>query len=327
MAIHKRIARLLPENVKAWFSRSLKKSTIDIDPERFAGFVFLFGIGVGHTVSYAAVVFLGANYFLWLPATTLVTWALFILWIVSSIDAKKKYVEDVLPDFLQLLSANLKAGLTIERALAASAREGFGPLADMARITAKKIIIGVPERESILSMNEYCSSKKLKRATELLVRGQESGGDISSLLDEISRDLRGQALLEKNIQTSVLMYVSFLFIIIALGAPVLFALSGFLVGIVTEKIPSVPQDMVSAVGASMPINLQRRSMEISEEFIRQYSMVALLVISSLSSLVLGIIRWGKAIEGLRYTIPMIAIALSVYFATTTLLNTLLGSLF
>ena len=55
---------------------------------------------------------------------------------------RTKQVEAVLPEFLNMVSENLKGGMAFENALWSSIKPEFGVLGDEMRLTAKKVITG-----------------------------------------------------------------------------------------------------------------------------------------------------------------------------------------
>jgi len=62
--------------------------------------------------------------------------------LILAADARRKRVERYLPDFLILTSANLRSGLTIDKALLFASRREFGELSKLTRKAAYEIYGG-----------------------------------------------------------------------------------------------------------------------------------------------------------------------------------------
>jgi len=71
-----------------------------------------------------------------------VLWVLFYVVVDLKIFKRKIDIEDVLPDYLQLTASNIKAGMTIDRALWYAVRPRFGVLAKEIETVAKETMGG-----------------------------------------------------------------------------------------------------------------------------------------------------------------------------------------
>ena len=78
------------------------------------------------------------------------------------LEAKAKFMEKVLPDALQLMSSNLRAGMTPERALLLAARSEFGPLSDEINRVGKEVAVGKGVDEALLDITKESSQTRLK---------------------------------------------------------------------------------------------------------------------------------------------------------------------
>lgn len=231
--------------------------------------------------------------------------------------AKISKMEHIFPDFLQLVSSNLRAGMTVDKALMVSAREEFHPLDYEITLAAKDLITGKNIEEALYNMGERTKSERIKKTVRLLLTGIRSGGNLSVLLEETSSNMRERNFIEKRAASSVLMYVIFIFFAVAVGAPVLFALSSILVEVVTSILSSFPASETTI--STMPM-LSMGEVNVSTTFIFWYALIFLIAIDILASLILGLVSKGKEKEGLKYTVPMIAISVVIFFAVRTFLS-------
>jgi len=128
-------------------------------------------------------------------------------------------MENVLPDALLLVSANLKSGLSIEKAFLLSARDEFGPLAEELRQSAMEMFGGKPVDDALLEMEDRIKSELFKETLKLLVDGIESGGNTAELLESSADDIRASLELQEEISSNIRMYTIFILMAAMIGAP------------------------------------------------------------------------------------------------------------
>jgi type II secretory pathway component PulF len=218
-------------------------------------------------------------------------------------------MEDVFPDFIQLMSSNLRAGMTIDKAFMLSARPEFSPLDEEILHAGKEITTGKDTAISMMNMAKRINSEKITKTLLLVISGIKSGGNISSLLEQTASNMREKEFLEKRASSNVLMYVIFIFFAVGIGAPLLFGLSSILVEIILTVVKSLPQ--TTSANINMPFTF--RDIGLSIVFIQYFAIVFLLATDFVSSLVLGMVNKGNEKAGLKYFLPLVAISLSLFF--------------
>lgn len=218
-------------------------------------------------------------------------------------------MEDAFPDFLELMSSNLRAGMTVDRALLLSSREEFAPLDQEIIKLGKDIVTGKEIERSLKEMAERINSEKIRKTLLLIISGIRSGGNLATILEETAVNMRERSFVERRSSSNVLMYVIFIFFAIAVGAPVLFGLSSVLVEILTKLLSNIPQ--VDASTVRLPFTLTQ--INVSTSFITYFSITFLIVINVLGSFVLGLVGKGEEKAGLKYVIPLIAMSLTIFF--------------
>ena len=238
--------------------------------------------------------------------------------------ARIKQIETVFPDFLQLMSSNLRAGMTIDRAMLLSSRPEFAPLDKEILQTGRDITTGKNIEQSLLDMSKRIDSPKLHKVILLVISGLRAGGNLAILLDETSSNLKERGFLEKKAASSVLMYVIFIFLAVAIFAPALFSLSTVLVEILTKIFSSIPE-ATTANASNLPFSFN--SINISVTFIKYFALIFIIAIDILASLVLGLVSKGEEKEGLRFLIPIIALSLTTFFLTRIILSGFLSGFF
>jgi len=122
-----------------------------------------------------------------------------------------KKMELVFPDFISLMSSNLRAGMTVDRALLMSARKEFAPLDKEISQVGKDILTGREINESMKDLGRRTKSEEIQKTIQLIISGIRSGGNLSVLLEETATNMRERVFVKKRASSNVLMYVIFMF--------------------------------------------------------------------------------------------------------------------
>lgn len=224
------------------------------------------------------------------------------------LSAKIRKMESVFPDFIELMASNLRAGMTIDKALLLSSRKEFSPLDEEILVLGKDIITGREISMAMKDMGERTKSDKIKKTVSVIISGIRSGGNLAVLLEETAINMRERGFVEKRAASNVLMYIIFIFFSVAVGAPLLFSLSSILVEVLTNLLGNLP-----AIEANVNIPLKLQALNISITFIKTFSIIFLIVIDILAALLLGLVNKGEEKEGLKYIIPLTILSLTTYF--------------
>lgn len=219
-----------------------------------------------------------------------------------------KKIEAAFPDFLDLVSSNLRAGMTVDKALLTSSREEFAPLDKEIMQLGKDLVTGKQIEQALKEMGERIQSEKINKTLALLITSIRSGGNLATLLEETAVNVKERNFLEKKASSNVLMYVIFIFFAIAVGAPALFALSSVLVQILSTilgQLPDIP------VQSQLPFALTK--ITVSPEFVKYFAILFIMITNILGSLVLGTVSKGEEKEGVKYILPLTLISLTVFF--------------
>jgi len=320
------ISRLMPSKMRKGYKKIISCSTIRTDPEKYMSLSILLGIIAG-----LLLVAFVEKYHIVPPAVLFIAGfsaVLILFYVYASLSASQKAraVEEALPDALQLMASNIRAGLTTDRALLLAARPEFGPLAEEIRRIGKETMAGRDLVESLKKTTDKIISTNLDRAIELIVNSLRSGGHLADLLDETAEDIRDQQIVQKEISASVLMYVMFMFIALAFGAPMLFAMSSFLVKMLTTNMALIASEMPKDFGVSANAPIKITSVKITADFIFRYSLVSISMSCIFGSLIIGLILRGEEKEGFKYMPILLFIALALYLLANYVLNATLGGM-
>jgi archaeal flagellar protein FlaJ len=250
---------------------------------------------------------------LWLAVHLAVILAI-ILAIYFYLDLKifnrTKKMEAVLPDFLRMVSENLKGGMPFERALWGSIRPEFGILANEIMLSAKKVMTGQDVDDALRSFTEKYDSPMMKRSFDLITEGMKGGGKTVDVIDRVIETIEETKELKAEMSATNLSYVIFVAIIVLFVAPGLFTLSFQFLTVLQEISGKIGSAGGGGAGATLPIDFGNISVDPS--VFQSFSINALLVISFFSSLMISIIQNGSIKEGVKY-IPILMISSHIMY--------------
>jgi len=322
--MYKFLANIYPKNLKEKYELLIKYSDLKANPLNLMGFFLSFGFGVAVMLSLFLTKSISIPFILLILILFFLVELLIYILLLLKADKKGRFVEEILPDVLQLMSSNLKAGLTTDRALLAASRPEFGPFREEINKVGKEITMGRDISSSLLDMTTSIKSEKLRRTILLIISGLKSGGELSALLEQTAANLRQQRFVEQKTRANVMMYVIFIFIAVAIGSPMLFGLSSFLVEVLTTSLSSVELP-TTEVTANLPLSFTK--VDISIDFVIMFSIVSLVTFSIIGALILGLISKGKERDGVKFIPILMAISLALFFITRVVIKGMLGGLF
>ena len=276
----------------------------------------------GFSVQKFSLVEIYAYSFLSWSAVQLFFASLFILVIYFYLDLRIYYrtkkMEDQLPDFLQVLSANLKGGMTFERALWLAIKPRFNILGNEMAKTSKKVMTGYDISKALSELAEKYDSLMLRRTVDLIISEVESGGNVSELIDRLVDNLKETKALKDEMSGNAIAYVIFISIIVVVISPLLFALSFNLLNILINFIGKL--SFTSQNVSALPLVFSKPVVKV-EDF-RNFSIIALLIISFFSSLIVAIVEKGEIKRGIKYIPVYVMGSLGFYFIFMKVLGTL-----
>lgn len=322
--MYERVAYFLPQAYKERLKQQMIYAGFERkDVEKIAGFSVAFGGGIGLVVFFNLTLL---GFGLMAVLAGLLTWAAFVAFVYIALnligDSRAREIEYVLPDCLQLISANIRAGMTVDKAIWLSARPEFGILEDEIRKVGVKTVGGKPIKKALQEFAARIKSGLVDRAVKLLIEGMESGGELAHLIEETSVNVRTSQSLRKEIGANVMMYSLFIMFAAVIGAPALFAISLYFIEI-TAKMWG-PQMLTQAQFAGGFIRMTGPQISPAEIF--YFAVACIAVTTFFSSLIMGLIQYGQEKRGIKYMLPLTASAFAVFFAVRFMLSTFFGTM-
>jgi len=274
-------------------------------------------VGVFTFFIYDNLIFAGAGFAIGL----VVSFLTFKFMSTLKKSARIKKMESVFPDFLQLVSSNLRAGMTVDRAMLLSSRSEFAPLDKEILQTGRDISTGKPVEISLKAMSNRIGSEKIEKTLLIILSGIRAGGNLAILLEETSRNMRQKYFTEKRAASQVLMYVIFIFLAVSVFSPGLFSLSGIFVDTMTNLMRGITPE---SLPQNLPVSFS--VINISSSFIFYFSIMFIIAMDIMASLILGLVSKGDEKEGLRYLPVMLVLSLSIFFIVGRVLSGVMASL-
>ncbi len=301
---------------KLKFRTSREELAVARKKKIFMGIIAVF-VGVVVFFIYGNYIFASAG----LVAGFVISFLTFKFMLALKKSARIKKIENVFPDFLQLVSSNLRAGMTVDRAMFLSSRPEFAPLDKEILQVGKDISTGKPVEIALKSMSDRIGSEKVEKTFLIVLSGIRAGGNLAVLLEETSRNMRQRCFTEKKAASQVLMYVIFIFLAVSVFSPGLFSLSGIFVETMTGLMGGVS---VEDLPQNLPVSFS--VINISSSFILYFSIAFIIAMNIMASLVLGLVSKGDSKEGLRYLPIMLVLSLSIFFILGKVLSGVMAGL-
>ncbi|MFT4312373.1 MAG: type II secretion system F family protein [Candidatus Woesearchaeota archaeon] len=279
-----------------------------ISPDNlFVLFLVIFGSVVGLSFAFIGVLVL-----------------IFYFMLDVKIYRRTQQIETILPDYLQVVSTNVKSGLSLEKSLWFAIKPSFGIMALEMEIVLKRVMAGQDLGEALTALAEKYDSPSLKRAMSLIVGEIDSGGSISHVLDGLVTNLKTTQRLKAELSASVITYMIFIGAIVVIIAPGLFSLAFNLLIYLKTFVGSIAASGAAGGGAG-PVAMfgDIDPDAINLELFERFSIVTIFMIALFSSMIVSMIEKGNVKGGLKY-IPVFTIG---SFLAYILFRIVLGSIF
>ena len=321
--IPKFIASFLPKKSSGRLNQQLIYAGVEMTSEEVISITLVYSVVVT-VISYLIAVMLGVPEFIMVVVVAVAftaVWTLPFVILSMLINSRSEAVETVLPDVLSMIAQNMAAGMTSYNALWTAARPEFGPLAVEIQDVAKATLTGIPLTDALVGMTNHVKSTKLSRSVRLIIQGMKSGGDLPAVLQGISRDMRREYNLKKQMAAETNAHAIFILFALIVGAPLLFAVSIQFITIfstmmskldVTELAKDTPQGMITL-----------SPLAITPDFFQMYAIGILFISALFGALLVGMLRTGNPLSGVP-NIPVFVVASVGIFMV---LKYVLGSFF
>ncbi len=237
---------------------------------------------------------------------------------------RTKNMEEVLPEFLNYVSENLRGGMSFDKAMWSAIKPEFGILSDEVSLVAKKVMSGYDVEDAIIEFTDKYDSPLMRRSFGLVIEGMKGGAPLADLIERIHADIIDTVNLKSEMSATNTTYVIFLTTIVLLIAPGLFGLSFNLLLVFKSIAGTLSGAMGGGAASTMP--LQFGKVAIDPEGFKLFSIMSLVTISTFSSMIISIIRKGNIKQGLKYVPIYAVVAVVMYFIFRAMFGSFFGDL-
>ncbi len=252
---------------------------------------------------------------------------IYYMYIEQKIFIRTQKMEEVLEDFLHLVSENLKGGLTLEESFWNAVKPEFGVLSKEIRLTAKKVMTGEDVADALREFMGKYNSPILTRSFNLVLQSMEGGGKISDIIDRVIKNIIETKRLKKEMGATNLTYVIFISFIVLIIAPGLFVLSNQFLIILGTFSATLGSSTGGGAGSGLGMGFNIGSMSIDPTLFKKFSLWGVMIISFFASMIISIIQKGSIRGGIKF-IPMYCTgSLIMYLLISKIADVVIGSYF
>jgi len=243
-------------------------------------------------------------------AFAFLTAALMYMHLYYLIAERTKRVEEVLPDFLLMVSANMRSGMTPFAAFQAAARPEFGPLQTEINYVASRSLGSGSFEDALRELTYTIDSPMLRRIIEFIENEMRAGGKLAYLLETSAEEIREAEEVKVQMMVATKTYAIFVAFILIFGLPLLLVISTQFLNVFTKFQSNISMDTsASSVGLGA---LATKKINIAPQFVDNMAFALILGSTILSSILIGVIAEGKILYGLKY-FPVLALAAFAFF--------------
>jgi len=112
-----------------------------------------------------------------------------------AMEARKGAIQKALPEFLDMVSSTVQAGLALNSSLGYAVEAVPGPLGDEIKEALSEIRLGRARSEALRAVGERTNQPALRNALRVMIQAERLGANISKLLNDLAADARHQRLM------------------------------------------------------------------------------------------------------------------------------------
>lgn len=240
-------------------------------------------------------------------------------------------IEQMFPDALQLIAANIRADLPIHKALLMAARPEFGLLADEIEQIGDEILSGKPTDVAFTDLSKRVKSPLVTRIARLMEEGLRTGHDLAGMMEQVAYDIRSFRILEEEARANIGSYILFIFIAVLIIAPVLYSISISFIDL-SDQVRSTLNigELVkeATLGSQSTLaNLMTGERGISVDTLILFASLNLFTSAAIAALLVSVLETGEVLQKLPYIPIFIIVSEIVFFISITVLRSVLSGFF
>jgi tight adherence protein C len=112
-----------------------------------------------------------------------------------AMEKRKAGIQKSLPEFLDMISSTVQAGLALNSSLGYAVEAVPGPLGDEIKEALSEIRLGRARADALRAVGERTNQPALRNALRVMVQAERLGANIAKLLNDLAADARHQRLM------------------------------------------------------------------------------------------------------------------------------------
>ena len=339
--IDKRFSTFFRPRTKDRIAQLLTFAGVETSPEVWIGsrilIVLLFGL-VGAIIPFSVLQYIDLSAypilkdptlpariilsFVTAAAFSVIAGILIYMHLYYLVTERTQRVERVLPDFLLMVAANLRSGMTPFSAFQASSRPEFGPLQSEIIYVSSRSLGSESFSEALRGLTTTIDSAMLRRMIAFFENELKSGGKLAHLLETSAEEIRETEEIKRQMMIATKSYAIFLGFILVFGLPLLLSISTQLLSIFTDF-----QKNIVATGDTAKIaGLSSPKLSVDSGFIEAMAFVIIVGTSILTSVLIGVIGEGKILYWLKFFPPLALGSIVMFIIFKTVISGFVGEL-
>jgi tight adherence protein B len=176
------------DRLNSWFDMLLLQSGFGLPPSLLLLLSFCTAISAG------GVAFVAQENLLTTAIGLLCGFVAPILFVIYRRSARQKKILNQLPPMVEELARAAKTGRSVEHSLQLVADDTPSPLGEELRLAARRMEMGLPLREALRDLPRRTGISTLNLLITTLTVQQQTGGDLVTVLERLSRTVRDRLL-------------------------------------------------------------------------------------------------------------------------------------
>ncbi|MFC2174391.1 type II secretion system F family protein [archaeon] len=208
-------------------------------------------------------------------------------------------IEEHFPDFLRDIAEFKRSGVTLAKAIQNASSNDYGNLSPEVKKIALELSWGVSFEEAMQLLLGRVESPMIDRAISIITAAQSAGGEVTTILETVSADLRKLKELEAERKSKLSVYTMTIYAI--------YLLLLFIIIVLTESlVPAIPK--MQAAGEFLGGSVG----SISEFEFRELLFQVTVLEALFAGLISGQMGEGKVTAGIKHSIILVIITLLAF---------------
>jgi flagellar protein FlaJ len=294
------VKRIFPQKFLNNVERRLSLTNIALAAEEYIGITLLAIVGIYLVIGVMAV-------FIALPVSALLLILVAVLAVFPALTIGVPYylaqrrvaeLERMLPDALRQMASTLRVGIGIDAALEDLIKSKYGALSREFERAVMEIRRGRQLNSALRALAHRSNSLLYERAFGLIVEGIERGAALADVLDAVSSDIREVHGIQRERKTATTQQVIFLLATALIAAPLIMGLT-------------------IAIGEGL---MKASTKAILPDGMGIIIFLFVVIQAVISSLAVGVVRYGQMMKGVTFSIPFVAVATCMFYIARFLVS-------